>query len=104
MKAMKRVEVILPEGETDKLIQAIEGTGISGYTLIHSVSGRGDRGRLPPSRATESPGLATGGGRTVGAAMGLAMLMENGMGNSEQPAGPAQCDLRTTVVLNCVLA
>ena len=45
MKAMKRVEVILPEGETDKLIQAIEGTGISGYTLIHSVSGRGDRGR-----------------------------------------------------------
>lgn len=44
MKAMKRVEVILPEGAAEELIQAIETTGISGYTLILSVSGRGDRG------------------------------------------------------------
>lgn len=45
MKPMKRIEVILPEGETDELIRAMEGNGVSAYTLIPSVSGRGDRGR-----------------------------------------------------------
>ncbi|MGB5494126.1 MAG: P-II family nitrogen regulator [Sedimenticolaceae bacterium] len=45
MKAMKRIEVILPEGEVDELIEALDATDISGYTLIPSVSGRGDRGR-----------------------------------------------------------
>lgn len=45
MKAMKRIEIILPEGETDDLIDALgKETQISGYTLIPSVSGRGDRG------------------------------------------------------------
>jgi nitrogen regulatory protein PII len=45
MKAMKRIEIILPEGEVDELIDALEATQISGYTLIPSVAGRGDRGR-----------------------------------------------------------
>ena len=47
MKTMKRIEVILPEGETDDLIRAMEGSGVGAYTLIPSVSGRGDRGRTP---------------------------------------------------------
>ena len=47
MKAMKRIEVILPEGEVDELIEALDATDISGYTLIPSVSGRGDRGHGP---------------------------------------------------------
>jgi nitrogen regulatory protein PII len=44
MKAMKRIEIILPRGEADDLIESLEATRISGYTLIPSVSGRGDRG------------------------------------------------------------
>lgn len=44
MKAMKRIEVILPEGEAEELIRAMKGSGVSAYTLIPSVSGRGDRG------------------------------------------------------------
>ena len=34
--------------------------------------------------------------------MGLAKLMENGMRDSDKPAGPAACDLRTTVDLSGV--
>jgi nitrogen regulatory protein PII len=44
MKPVKRIEVILPEGEAQSLIRALESTKLSGYTLIPSVSGRGDRG------------------------------------------------------------
>ena len=45
MKAMKRIEIILPEGETDDLIDALgRETQIGGYTLIPSVSGRGIHG------------------------------------------------------------
>lgn len=44
MKPMKRIEVILPQGEADELIRALEDKGVSAYTLIPSVSGRGDRG------------------------------------------------------------
>lgn len=33
-----------PEGETDQLIQAREGAGISGCTPIHPASGRADPG------------------------------------------------------------
>lgn len=45
MKPIKRIEVILPKGEASDLIDTLEATRISGYTLIPSVSGRGDRGR-----------------------------------------------------------
>lgn len=45
MKEVKRIEIIIPEGGTSKLIEALEATHISGYTFIPSVSGRGDRGR-----------------------------------------------------------
>ena len=41
---MKRIEIILPKGETDDLIEAMEDHRITGYTLIPSVAGRGDRG------------------------------------------------------------
>lgn len=44
MKSMKRVEIILPEGEAEDLIEALGAVDISGYTLIPSVSGRGERG------------------------------------------------------------
>lgn len=44
MKPMKRIEIILPEGEADELIRAMEGKGVNAYSLIPSVSGRGDRG------------------------------------------------------------
>jgi nitrogen regulatory protein PII len=46
MKPMKRIEIILPKGEADHLIESLEAVEITGYTLIPSVSGRGDRGRV----------------------------------------------------------
>lgn len=48
MKPMKRIEVILPRGEADDLIDALDEASVSGYTLIPSVAGRGDRGRTTP--------------------------------------------------------
>ena len=45
MKGMKRIEVILPEGEIADLIDALrKETQIGGYTLIPSVSGLGIHG------------------------------------------------------------
>ena len=44
MKPVKRIEIILPEGESEAVLQALRETSITGYTLIPSVSGRGDRG------------------------------------------------------------
>lgn len=44
MKPVKRIEIILPEGEADQVLEALEAVPISGYTVIPSVSGRGDRG------------------------------------------------------------
>jgi nitrogen regulatory protein PII len=44
MKPVKRIEIILPEGEAEAVLRALEATKVSGYTLIPSVAGRGDRG------------------------------------------------------------
>lgn len=44
MKPVKRIEIILPEGEADQVLEALEAVSISGYTVIPSVTGRGDRG------------------------------------------------------------
>jgi nitrogen regulatory protein PII len=44
MRPIKRVEIILPEGESADVLEALEALEVSGYTLIPSVSGRGDRG------------------------------------------------------------
>ncbi len=49
MKPIKRVEVILPKFESSELIEALESKKISDYTLMPSVSGRGDRGRTLPA-------------------------------------------------------
>lgn len=44
MKPIKRIEIVLPKGEIDHLIRQLEADKISGYTLIPSVIGRGERG------------------------------------------------------------
>lgn len=45
MKAIKRIEVVLPKGEAQHLIEHLEAAEVTGYTLIPSVVGRGERGR-----------------------------------------------------------
>lgn len=44
MRPIKRIELIVPEGESADVLKALEAVRIGGYTLIPSVSGRGDRG------------------------------------------------------------
>jgi nitrogen regulatory protein PII len=44
MKPVKRIEIIVPEGQVQKLLDVFEQMKVSGYTVIKNVSGRGDRG------------------------------------------------------------
>lgn len=44
MTPVKRIEIVVGAVELDRLVAALEGTGIVGYTLIRNVDGRGDRG------------------------------------------------------------
>lgn len=44
MKAVKRIEIVTASLEMPKLIQKLERVGVSGYTLLRDVEGRGHRG------------------------------------------------------------
>lgn len=44
MQAVKRIEIITDSLELKELLHAIKACGVSGYTVIHSATGAGDRG------------------------------------------------------------
>jgi hypothetical protein len=44
MTAMKRVEIVVDADELSAVITILDRAGVSGYTLIPHVTGKGDRG------------------------------------------------------------
>ena len=44
MKKVKRLEIIIPAVELKKVLRLLKESGVSGYTVIRSVTGFGDRG------------------------------------------------------------
>jgi nitrogen regulatory protein PII len=44
MQAIKRVEIVTDSLEIQEVIDVIESIGITGYTLIRDVLGKGERG------------------------------------------------------------
>lgn len=44
MQAVKRVEIVTDTLELDRVLQLLEQSGISGYTVIRNAEGKGQRG------------------------------------------------------------
>ncbi len=62
MRPIKRVEIITDSVEMTHVIRVLEQQGVSGYTLIDSVVGRGERGMRrgdDPSGAFQNSYLIT---------------------------------------------
>jgi nitrogen regulatory protein PII len=46
MEPIKKVEIITNSLEIPQVLKILEKIGVSGYTLIEDVAGKGDRGRV----------------------------------------------------------
>ena len=44
MKAIKRVEIVTDTMELDSVLELLEQSGVSGYTVIRNAEGKGQRG------------------------------------------------------------
>jgi nitrogen regulatory protein PII len=44
MKAVKRIEMVLQQDVIEEMAKALDALGISGYTVVRDVLGRGERG------------------------------------------------------------
>lgn len=44
MKAVKRVEIVTDAIELDRVLELLGQSGVSGYTVIRNVEGKGQRG------------------------------------------------------------
>lgn len=44
MEAVKKIEIVTDSAELPNVIRALEDLGVSGYTVIRDVEGRGGRG------------------------------------------------------------
>ena len=44
MEAVKRIEIIIDTREMREVCRTLEALGVSGYSVIRDVTGRGDRG------------------------------------------------------------
>jgi len=44
MRDVKRIEIVVEAAQADKVREAIDEAGIDGFTLLHAVAGRGERG------------------------------------------------------------
>ncbi|MCB1647200.1 MAG: hypothetical protein KDI36_17190 [Pseudomonadales bacterium] len=45
MRPCKRIEIIIESVLADRVIECLHAENVSGYTLIHGVSGQGGRGQ-----------------------------------------------------------
>jgi nitrogen regulatory protein PII len=46
MEPIKKVEIITNSLEIPQVLKILDKVGVSGYTIIEDVSGKGDRGRV----------------------------------------------------------
>jgi nitrogen regulatory protein PII len=46
MEAIKKIEIITNSLELSKVLEILEKSGVSGYTVIEDVIGKGNRGRV----------------------------------------------------------
>ncbi|MBD2138676.1 transcriptional regulator [Anabaena sp. FACHB-1237] len=46
MQAVKKIEIITNSLELQKVLQILDDAGVSGYTIIEDVTGKGHRGRV----------------------------------------------------------
>lgn len=46
MEQVKKLEIITNTLEIEKVIRILDKIGVSGYTVIEDVTGKGDRGRV----------------------------------------------------------
>lgn len=46
MEAAKRIEIIANEIELSKLLASLDRVGVSGYSVMRNVAGKGARGRI----------------------------------------------------------
>jgi nitrogen regulatory protein PII len=46
MQSVKRIEIIVSSVELNKILTALDKVGIPGYTVIHNVTGKSDRGTI----------------------------------------------------------
>lgn len=44
MKPIKRIEIIVDESHTERVLEHLESAAVTGYTVIRDVTGKGDRG------------------------------------------------------------
>lgn len=58
MQAVKKVEIITNSLELEQVLRILEKIGVSGYTVIKDVTGKGDRGRVFDD--LETPALTNG--------------------------------------------
>lgn len=54
MESVKRVEIITNTLELEQVLKILDKVGVSGYTIIKDVIGKGDRGRVIDDLETEA--------------------------------------------------
>lgn len=54
MEAIKRLEIMTNSLEIPQVIEVLEKVGVSGYTIIKNVTGKGDRGRVIDDLETQA--------------------------------------------------
>ncbi len=54
MEQVKKIEIITNTLEIEKVLRILDKVGVSGYTVIEDVTGKGDRGRVIDDLETEA--------------------------------------------------
>jgi nitrogen regulatory protein PII len=54
VEAIKRLEIMTNSLEIPQVIEVLEKVGVSGYTIIKNVTGKGDRGRVIDDLETQA--------------------------------------------------
>ncbi|MCX7759878.1 MAG: transcriptional regulator [Hydrogenothermaceae bacterium] len=54
MEARKKIEVVIDSYHLDKVIEVFDKNGISGYTVIKDVLGKGKRGLMSADELTDA--------------------------------------------------
>ncbi len=53
MKPMKKVEVVIDSIYLSRVLEVLEKTGVSGYTVIRDALGKGERGMMAGDELTD---------------------------------------------------
>ena len=44
MRPIKKLEIVIDTPHLDEILRLLDRAGVSGYTVVHDVTGRGERG------------------------------------------------------------